>query len=228
MPMKNDLNPVAADAPVTRALEPPVLEPVVGTAESASLHPLLARRRSPRALGGGRVPDATLRRLLEAARWAPSSSNGQPWSFIVFHREETATHVPAADLLMSRNRLWAPLAPLLMVALAQTRKPDGAPNPGALYDLGLAVGQLVTQATAEGLALHQMGGFDKARARDVLGIPEGWEPVVMIAIGLAGDAAELPEELRASETAPRTRRPLAETAFNGRFGLPLAPAAPAR
>lgn len=196
------------------------LEPVTQTQEEVALHPLLARRRSPRALGGAPLPEVTVTRLLEAARWAPSSANKQPWSFIVVRREDALAHAPAADLLVSRNRLWAPNAPLLIVALAQTRNADGGANPIALYDLGLAVGQLVVQATAEGLAAHQMGGFDKVRAREVLAIPDGWEPVVMIAIGEAVSPEDVHEELRAAETALRSRRPLEEFAFEGRFGQP--------
>ena len=137
------------------------------------------------------------------------------------HRDNSAAHAPAAELLMSRNRLWAPNAPLLIAAFARTKNPDGSAYPIALYDLGLAVSQLVTQATAEGLAVHQMGGFDKARAREVFAVPDGWEPVAMIAIGHAGQADDLAQELRAGETATRTRRPLAEIAFEGRFGQPL-------
>lgn len=226
MRARNDAASSAAIGVSTRNQERPSFETVTGAAESAPIHPLLARRRSPRALGGERIADAVVGRMLEAARWAPSSMNAQPWSFVVLHRDDPA-HAPVADLLLNRNRLWAPRAPLLVVALARTRRPDGAPYPAALYDLGLAVAQFVTQGTAEGLAAHQMGGFDKSRAREVLGLPEEWEPVVMIAIGRAGGALDLPEELRAGETAPRTRKPLAEMAFSGRFGRAMEPAPPA-
>ena len=102
-------------------------------------------------------------------------------------------------------------------------RPDGKPHPYAPYDLGLAVSQMVLQATAEGLAIHQMAGFDRVRARDVFAAPETWEPVVMIALGYPGPADDLPDDLRARETATRTRRPLAETAFEGRFGNPMGP-----
>ena len=197
------------------------LEPVTQTQDEVALHPLLARRRSSRALGGEALPETTVTHLLEAARWAPSSANKQPWSFIVVRREDSAAHAAAADLLMSRNQLWASSAPLLIVAVARTQNPDGSAYPIALYDLGLAVAQLVVQATAEGLAAHQMGGFDKTRARAVFAIPEGWEPVTVIAIGHAGSPEDVHEELRAAETASRSRRPLAEMAFEGRFGQPL-------
>ena len=198
----------------------PPLEPVVQAEEAVALHPLLARRRSSRALGGEPLPESTVTRLLEAARWAPSSGNRQPWSFIVVPREDTVGHTRVTELLTGRNGWWAPKAPLLVLALARTRNPDGSAHPIALYDLGLAVGQLVVQASAQGLATHQMGGFDKARAREALEIPEGWEPVVLIAIGHAGPPGGVHEMLRATETARRSRRPLEEIAFDGRFGRP--------
>ena len=201
-----------------------VLEPVTGAHEAGSLHPLLAHRRSLRALGGDRVPDAVLTRLIEAARWAPSSRNEQPWRFVVVRREDSSAHAAAADVLTHRNRLWAPQAPLLMLGLARLTLGDGKPNLHAHNDLGQAVAHLTVQAMAEGLAVHQMGGFDRVGAREVFGVPENCEPMVMLAVGYPGEAADLPEELRAQETAPRARRPLGEIAFEGRFGVPLKPA----
>jgi nitroreductase len=200
--------------------ERPALESVVQADEAVALHPLLARRRSSRALGGEPLPDSTVTRLLEAARWAPSSGNRQPWSFIVVPREDAVAHARVTELLTGRNGWWAPKAPLLVVALARTHNPDGGAHPIALYDLGLAMGQLAVQATAEGLATHPMGGFDKGRAREVLEIPEGWEPVVVMAIGHVGPPEGVHEMLRATETARRSRRPLEEIAFDGRFGRP--------
>jgi nitroreductase len=196
------------------------LEPVSRDAGGTRLHPLLARRRSPLAFGGGPVPAETQARLFEAARWAPSSMNAQPWAFVVVHRGDPA-HADAVDLLMGRNRLWASRAPLLVAAVARTVDAEGRPNRYAHYDLGQAVAHLTVQATAEGLAVHQMGGFDRERASVLFAVPDGWETVSMIAIGSAGRPEELPAELRVSEAAPRTRRPLLEVAFANRFGRPL-------
>lgn len=194
---------------------------VVRSADGVTgLHPLLARRHSPRSLGGARVADEVVVRLLEAARWAPSSGNGQPWAFVVVHRDDPE-HAAVAGLLSGRNALWAPAAPLVVAAFARTTDAEGRPRPASLYDLGLAVAQLIAQAGADGYAARQMGGFDKPRAREVFAAPAGWEPVVLIAIGRAGDPASIADELRAGEHAPRTRRPLADIAFRGRFGVPL-------
>ena len=201
--------------------ESPRWVPVVRAPGGPSLHPLIANRRSPRSLGGDAIAPAVLERMLEAARWAPSSSNSQPWAFIVTHRDDEGPHAALADLLMGGNRVWAPQAPLLLVSMAQVTGADGKPRASAMYDLGLAVSQLVLQASAEGLMVHQMGGFDRERARDVLAIPEGWEPLAVIAIGVLGPPEALPDAMRAGETAPRMRKPLAEIAFNGRFGVPL-------
>lgn len=196
------------------------LVPVVRAEGGPSLTPLIATRRSPRALGGAAIAPAVVERLLQAARWASSSMNAQPWSFIVVRREDAATHAQAVGVLMPGNVLWASKAPLMIVAVARVSV-EGKTSHTALYDLGLAVSQLVTQATSEGLAAHQMGGFDRAKAREVFALPEGWEPVVMIAIGEVGSPENLPDSLRAGETAPRTRKPLAEIAFGGRFGVAL-------
>lgn len=205
---------------IDRSSNPPLV-PVILAEQGPQLTRVLAERRSPVAFGDEAVSEAELLRMLEAARWAASSMNAQPWSFVVARREDAAAHVRVADLLMHGNRAWAPRAPLLLVALAQVTTAEGKPRGSALFDLGLAVSQLVTQATAEGLAAHAMGGFDRARAREVLAIPEGWEPIVMIAIGHEAAGADLPADLAMRQTAPRTRKPLAEIAFEGQFGFPL-------
>lgn len=205
--------------PIQNIERPPLL-PVILAEGGPSLTPLLAARRSSRSLVGEAIGEPVLVRLLEAARWAASSMNAQPWSFIVVRREDVGSHAAVSDLLMPGNRVWAPRAPLLLVALAQVTV-EGKPRATALFDLGLAVSQLVTQATAEGLAAHTMGGFDKLLSREVLGIPEGWEPVVVIAVGHEVAPDELPAEIAQRDTAPRTRKPLAQIAFEGRFGAPL-------
>ena len=175
---------------------------------TAPLHPLLASRWSPRALDPRHdLPLEQLTALLEAARWAPSASNTQPWRFAVTLRG-TAGHAAVLDTLAPGNRAWAHAASALVVAAAEIIAPDGAARPWALYDTGQAVAHLSVQAQHEGLAVHQLGGFDRDRLRSVLAAPESVEPLVVLAVGRRDETVELPEPFAARETAPRTRLPL--------------------
>jgi nitroreductase len=160
-----------------------------------------------------------VRSLLEAARWAASSYNEQPWHFIVATKEDPAEFERLLGCLVPGNAQWAKDAPVLMLSVAKLRyDADGTPNRHAFHDVGQATANLVLQATSLGLAAHQMGGLDAARAREEFSIPEGYEPVVAIAVGYPGDPDRLPDGLRARERAPRTRRELAEFVFAGRWG----------
>lgn len=174
------------------------------------LHPLVAERWSPRAFSARPVPVAVLRSVLEAARWAPSADNEQPWHFLMATSEDPPAHERLAGVLRNSNRRWAPHAPVLMLVLARLY-PEYAGHPPyrSLYDVGLAVGIMTIQATAHGLAVHQMGGFYPDQARADLAIPEDHLPVAAIAMGYPGDPEDLPEDLRMREMAPRLRRPLA-------------------
>jgi nitroreductase len=177
---------------------------------AAPLHPLLASRWSPRALDPDhRLDDERLTALLEAARWAPSASNTQPWRFAVTLRD-TAEHAAVLDALAPGNRVWAHAASALLVVAAETVAPDGAPRPWALYDTGQAVAHLTVQAEHEGLAVHQLGGFDRDRIRSVLAAPASVEPLVVLAVGRHDGSVQLPEPLAGREAAPRTRLPLDE------------------
>lgn len=184
-------------------------------------HPILEplrERWSPYAFAPTPVSRATLRSLFEAARWAPSSFNEQPWRFVV----GTPTDAPEAfaklvDCLFEGNAVWAKDAPVLALALARTAfTHNEKPNRVAFYDTGQAVGALSVQAGALGLHLHQMGGFSLEKARAHFGIPDNVEPVAMIAIGYLGDPESLPtDDLRARHDNPvRSRRPLAETVLS--------------
>lgn len=184
---------------------------------------VLGRRWSPRAFSARPVEPEKLLRLFEAARWAPSSGNDQPWSFVVGIGENTEEHERIASCLNERNRRWAGRAPVLMLSVARMRfARNGAENRHALHDVGMAVGNLLAQATALGLYAHQMAGFDREAARERLGIPEDHEPVAAIALGYRGDPEELPEDLRKRELAPRERKPVEEFVFWGRWGATLA------
>jgi nitroreductase len=132
-----------------------------------------------------------LRSLLEAARWAASSYNQQPWHFIVATKEDPRVYERLLGCIVPANALWAGKAPVLMLTVAKlTYDANGAPNRHALHDVGQATANLSLQATALGLAVHQMGGFDMERAREEFSIPEGYEPVAAIAVGYPGDPGE--------------------------------------
>ncbi|HTL51631.1 MAG TPA: nitroreductase family protein [Planctomycetota bacterium] len=184
------------------------------------LHDVIRRRWSPRAFSPQPVEKEKLGALLEAARWAASSRNEQPWRLLVADKTADATdtgaHAKLAACLTVGNQPWAPVAPvLILVSTFPKFAHNGANNPHAWYDCGLAIGNLTTQATASGLWLHQMAGFDAAKAKAAFALPEDWQPIAVLAIGYQGDPQELAEQRRTQELAPRTRKPLAEIAFNG-------------
>jgi nitroreductase len=160
-----------------------------------------------------------LRSLFEAARWAPSSSNLQPWAYIVGTKDDKENFEKVLSTLVEFNQGWAKGAPVLAVSVAQVKNAkDGAPNRWAFHDVGSASAQLTTEASSRGLYVHQMAGLDPEKARKVFQIPEGWEAVAAMAIGYPGDPATLPEKLRERELAPRTRKPLSEFVMTGGWG----------
>jgi len=184
------------------------------------IHPLLADRWSGRAFDSRDVTRPELVALLEAARWAPSSANEQPWRFVVVRPGDASRDAVLAGMTGANPR-WAGNAPVLLVTVARaTMEKTGRPNRYAWHDVGLATAQLAAEATALGLATHIMAGWSAEALRAALAIPEGFDPVAVIAIGHHGDAALLPDDLRERELAPRTRRPLDTIAFRDRFGLP--------
>ena len=183
------------------------------------LHPLVAERWSPRAFDSRPIPAKELGSLFEAARWAASCFNEQPWTFLVATRDDPASYQKIADTLMPANAAWATNAPVLALSLAkQTFTRNGNPNRHAGHDLGLAVGNLLAQAQSLGVVAHQMGGFDADKARKDLGIPDDWQPMAAIALGYPGSPDDLPEELATREKAPRERKDLAEMVFGAEWG----------
>ncbi|SDD83427.1 nitroreductase family protein [Belnapia rosea] len=192
--------------------------------EAPAEHPieaLLRRRWSPRSFTGAPVAQAAIDSLLEAARWAASSSNQQPWHLILARRDtEPEAFARLLGTLAPGNQAWADKAGVLMLAVARMTNPaNGNPNRDAFYDTGAAMAQMALQAAALGLQLHQMGGFDAAKAREAFGIPEGYEPAAAIALGHVAPAEALPGgmdgALAAREVAPRQRRPIGDWAFFG-------------
>lgn len=175
---------------------------------AARLHPLLAGRWSPRGFDPGyELSDAELTALLEAARWAPSAANAQPWRFLIGRRGD-ATFDGIVELLMPGNQAWAPRASALVVAVADTT--ESAMSPWAVYDTGQAVAHLTVQATELGLAVHQMGGFDAAGVGARFALAPELRPIAAVAIGRLDPAADLPEPFFERERAPRERRPVRE------------------
>lgn len=186
------------------------------------VHELIARRWSPLSFADRLVERDQLGSLLEAARWAASSFNEQPWSFFVATREEPERFERLAGCLVPGNQTWARRAPVLMLSVAKQHfERNGKPNRHAFHDVGLAVANLVLQAEALGLAVHQMAGFDADRARSELAIPADHDPVAALAVGYPGEPGDLPEELRGREAAPRTRKALEQFVYGETWGSPL-------
>lgn len=177
--------------------------------------PIFHQRWSARAFADREVSKEDLRRVFEAARWAPSSSNEQPWRYVVGTRG-TETHNKIAESLAPSNRIWAQKAPVLMIGVVKMRfSHRDAPNLYATYDMGAASAYLVLQAAALGLTTHQMAGFDREKARQLLEIPEGFDFGAAIALGYQDHPATLPdEELIKRETQPRQRKALGEFVFS--------------
>ncbi|MCR2762862.1 nitroreductase family protein [Microbacterium sp. zg.B48] len=172
---------------------------------------VLSARWSPRAFAvDAPIDESKLASALEAARWAPSANNSQPWRFIVARRGSSA-HDAIHDSLLGFNQAWADKAAVLIVAVAETADTSGKATPFAAYDLGQAVAHLSVQAHHDGLHVHQMGGFDGDALRARFDLGENLRPVTVIALGVLGDAADLPEALQERESAPRVRRALSES-----------------
>jgi nitroreductase len=179
---------------------------------------LIAQRWSPRYYADQAVEPEKLVAILEAARWAASGGNGQPWRFIVATKEDPAAYKRLLACLNEHNQAWAHTAPVLMIAVAQVIRDTGVPSRSALYDTGLAVGTLSVQVTDLGLSLRQMGGFSPDAARETYNIPENFEAFVAIALGYAAALDDVPEDQRERELADRHRRPLADMVFSGTWG----------
>ncbi|MDZ4375621.1 MAG: nitroreductase family protein [Phenylobacterium sp.] len=183
--------------------------------------PMFLERWSPRAFSGEAMPQDALLSLFEAAGWAPSASNGQPWRFVYAHRE-TPSWDPLFDLLVPQNQVWAKTASVLIYLVSDRfRRPPGRdPSPARThsFDAGAAWVCLALQASRIGWAAHGMAGFDLARSYDVLGVSESdYQVEAAIAIGRPTDASVLDEPLRSREI-PSQRNPVESFAFEGRFG----------
>jgi nitroreductase len=183
------------------------------------INELLANRWSPYGFDSRPVAEADLRSLFEAARWAASSYNEQPWSYLVATKENPAEFEKLLSCLVEPNQAWAKAAPVLVLGVVSLKfSQNKQPNRVAAHDLGLAAGNLVVEATARGLSVHQMAGILPDKAREIYQIPEHTEAWTAIAIGYAADPAKLPEALKERDLSPRPRKPLSEFVFTGKWG----------
>jgi nitroreductase len=185
------------------------------------IHELLARRWSPHAFHDRPVPEADLVSLFEAARWAPSSYNEQPWSYIVATKANPEEYNRLLSCLVEGNQGWARTAPVLALGVVSLRfKRNGKDNRAAVHDLGLAAGNLLAEATSRGLLVHQMIGILPDKARELYHIPEHSEAWTGLAIGYEGNTSALPKDLQDRELASRQRKPLSQFVFTGKWGTP--------
>ena len=182
--------------------------------------PAVLHRWSPRAYADKPVSDADLKTIFEAVRWTASSSNEQPWRYIV-GRKGSETYEKIFNSLFEGNQLWAGRAPVLMIGVANGLTQKGTPNGAAVYDLGQSAAILVLQTAELGLSAHQMGGYDRDKARHALGIPAEYHLGAAIALGYQGEPSLLEiERLQQAEASPRTRKELGEFVFDA-WGEPL-------
>jgi nitroreductase len=183
------------------------------------VHALVANRFSPYAFADRDVTAEDLRSIFEAARWAPSSYNEQPWAYIVATRDGLADYERVLSCLVEPNQAWAKAAPVLALGIARTTfTRNDKSNAAALHDLGAASAHLSFEATARGLSVHQMIGIVPDRAREAFQIPDHSEALTGLAIGYASDPAQAPDPYRARDEAPRERKALDTFVFSGNYG----------
>lgn len=183
------------------------------------IHNALATRWSPYCFATTDVAPADLTALFEAARWAPSSYNEQPWRFIVGRREHDTVHARILNCLVEANQRWAAEAPVLALGMTVgVFERNGKPNRAAQHDLGLAVGNLLVEATVRGLHVHQMSGLDTQAAAREFAVPDEAEVITALAIGHLDTGADRDPELAERDTGTRNRRALSTFVFGARYG----------
>ncbi|WP_445665505.1 nitroreductase family protein [Fodinibius sp. AD559] len=182
------------------------------------IHELLQKRWSPRAFSEKSIDTKLLNQLFEAARWAPSSYNEQPWRFIIARKQDQEAYEQLASVMNDFNQSWAADAPVLVLALTKTTFDlDGRDNPHAGHDLGQAIAHLTFEATKHDLYVHQMAGILPKKARELYEIPDDYKPMTMFAIGYKGNPESLNDKLQKQETSPRIRKDLDEIVFDGEW-----------
>lgn len=192
---------------------------------SQSLSQIIQRRRSLRSFSPRAIDQEVLGQLFEAARWAASAFNEQPWRYVVLDGEAVEQKRLTLDCMEPHNRAWAEKAPVVLASVARTRfSHKEGPNRHAFHDVGQANAHLALKAAELGLAVHQIAGFDVAAAGKVLGIPAEFEVVALIVVGYPGSPDALPEPLKAREVAPRSRRDIEDFVFRASYDTPAFPA----
>lgn len=183
------------------------------------IHKFLAERWSPYAFQSRSISEADLCSLFEAARWSASSYNEQPWSYLVATQENPDQFQQLLSCLTEGNQIWAKDAPVLALGVISLKfARNNEDNRAAVHDLGAASCNLAVEATARGLYVHQMIGILPDKARDLFGIPEGFEAWTGLAIGYQGDPTTLPDALKQRDLSPRQRKPLEQFVFSGKWG----------
>ncbi|MFC2101827.1 nitroreductase family protein [Bacteroidota bacterium] len=181
------------------------------------INELSRERWSPRTFSDDPVPTRFIASLLEAARWAPSASNEQPWRFIIGMKGDD-TWDQIYSTLIGWNKQWANQAPMLLLVIGMEHTSKGRPNDWYAYDCGQAMAHISLEATNLGLFTHQMGGFSAEKLVELFEIPQGYKPLAVMAIGYYGDPDTLPEEMKEREIASRERKELKELVFSEKFG----------
>lgn len=180
------------------------------------INELIKKRWSPRSFSSHSLAHEEINQLIESARWAASAFNEQPWRFIYAEKEETEKFEKLVSCLAEGNRAWASKAPLLMVTCVKTFfDHNGKPNRWATHDLGLAMGNMTHQAMSMDIYVHHMAGFSSSRITETFTLPEGFEPVTMVALGRLGDPGELEGDLREREEAVQERKKISELILEG-------------
>jgi len=183
------------------------------------IHELIASRWSPYGFSNRTVSKENLLSLFEAARWAPSSYNEQPWSYIVATKDEPEEYEKLLSCLVEGNQSWANAAPVLALGVVSLKfSRNNTPNAAAIHDLGLAAGNLLFEASARGLYVHQMIGILPEKAREIYEIPEGVEAKTGLAIGYAADPSTLSDPFKERDQTPRQRKPLQAFVFSSKWG----------
>ncbi len=181
------------------------------------IHPLIQQRWSPRMFEDRMIEQSIVDRLFEAARWAASSSNAQPWRFMYAYRESEA-YDKIFNCLSDSNQKWVRNAPFLMLTAIKERFESGKENYHALHDLGLAMGNFTLQAQSMHIAIHQMAGVNWKKAHEVFDVPEGFHVATAVAVGYyGGDADQLPDDLKKIETSERKRKKQSEFVALGKW-----------
>lgn len=185
------------------------------------VHELIRKRWSPRAFADELPSQKDLGSMLEAARWAPSCFNGQPWRFIIARKDQKDLYDRILQCLREKNQSWAHQAPVIgILVIRQDFEYNGKPNRWCNFDGGLAMSQLILQAESLGWSVHVMAGLHRDKAREAFGIPDNFEPHVAFVVGKKGDPDTLPGDYPEQEREPRERKPLKDIVFSGTWKEP--------